>query len=294
MHRDELKPCPFCGWTEIYIEPDERGSGGQWVLPLHVGCCLCGVNILCTDAETEEEAAKVWNRRAALTAALSEQTLPVRVKALTWKKLAAQDRNAEVADSVLGRWEVWHFPAGKTYVMKPGEHQGTVFEDGLDEAKAHMERAYQRRMAPALVDVPAVEPEPVAWLKLVKMTPISGDEYQALWLTDETDEKGFPVFAHPPVSALVNAQADADVVERWQPIETAPRDRRKILLWAEMWLHPVVGYWSKTINAWLEYGSRDAKANVATHWQPLPVPPSLRTLGSAGVGSASKSKGCAE
>lgn len=60
---EQLLPCPFCGWTEIYIEPDERGSGGQWVLPIHVGCCLCGVNIMCVDAETKEDAAEVWNRR---------------------------------------------------------------------------------------------------------------------------------------------------------------------------------------------------------------------------------------
>ncbi len=60
---EQLLPCPFCGWREIYIEPDERGGGGQWVLPIHVGCCLCGVNIMCVDAETEAEAAEVWNRR---------------------------------------------------------------------------------------------------------------------------------------------------------------------------------------------------------------------------------------
>lgn len=250
-------------------------------------------------------------------AALSEQTLPVRVeiKKLEWQTLAAQDRNAEVADSVLGRWEVWHFPAGKTYGMKPGEHQGTVFEDGLDEAKAHMERAYQRRMAPAIVDVPAVEPEPVAWLKLVKMTPIAGDEYQALWLTDEADAKAFPVFAHPPRSALVNAQADADVVERWQPIETAPRDGTEILLYREdcgvmlgRWIAPCeflndAEYTVMDEESWEDpdwfgadfvAGHRITNDGEPTEWQPLPNPPALRSSGSAEVGSATDTKGISE
>lgn len=74
----------------------------------------------------------------------------LRVKPLEWRALDVTDREAAVADSILGKWEVWHFPGGGTYIMKPGEHQGAVFEDSYDEAKAYMERVYQRRVAPAL------------------------------------------------------------------------------------------------------------------------------------------------
>lgn len=75
----------------------------------------------------------------------------VRVKPLEWKAVTAQDRKAEVANSVLGKWEVWQFPiGGGVYIIKPGENQGAVYEDSYDEAKAYMERVYQRRMAPAL------------------------------------------------------------------------------------------------------------------------------------------------
>lgn len=56
-----LKPCPFCAGAEIFIEPDERGSGGQWVGPVHVGCKACGCQ-LCADDESK--AVAWWNRRA--------------------------------------------------------------------------------------------------------------------------------------------------------------------------------------------------------------------------------------
>lgn len=60
-----LLPCPFCGKSDnLFIEPDEKGSGGQWVSPIHVGCCQwkgCGVAV--SGDDTEEASAK-WNMRA--------------------------------------------------------------------------------------------------------------------------------------------------------------------------------------------------------------------------------------
>jgi hypothetical protein len=79
-----------------------------------------------------------------------QDTAGVRVKPLEWKELVSQGRKIEIADTVLGRWEVWQVPEGRVYIMKPGEHQGSIFEDTYDEAKGHMERVYQRRLAPAL------------------------------------------------------------------------------------------------------------------------------------------------
>lgn len=61
----------------------------------------------------------------------------------------------------------------------------------------------------------------------------------------------------------------------WQPIETATKEMEPLFLWHEQWIHPVMGRWSDARNGWIEYGSRDIKANIATHWQPLPTPPAL-------------------
>lgn len=67
--REAMLPCPFCGCADIFIEPDERGSGGQWVAPIHVGCMACK----CEQCEDEEaEAIAAWNRRAALLEPVEE------------------------------------------------------------------------------------------------------------------------------------------------------------------------------------------------------------------------------
>lgn len=54
--------CPFCGCKEIFIEPDERGSGGQWVAPIHVGCKQCKAE---QRGDDTAEAIAAWNCRAA-------------------------------------------------------------------------------------------------------------------------------------------------------------------------------------------------------------------------------------
>jgi len=59
---NELKPCPFCGGTRIFTEPDEYGSGGQWVTPIHVGCSDCKAEQM---GDTKAEVFERWNRRAA-------------------------------------------------------------------------------------------------------------------------------------------------------------------------------------------------------------------------------------
>lgn len=53
--------CPFCGSNCLFTEPDEYGSGGQWVSPIHVGCNDCKAEQV---GDTEEEAVSRWNARA--------------------------------------------------------------------------------------------------------------------------------------------------------------------------------------------------------------------------------------
>ena len=68
----------------------------------------------------------------------------------------------------------------------------------------------------------------------------------------------------------------------WQPIETAPRDGSKVLLWLPdpRTLDPVIiGRWSFDSwwthdDRWMNDHSDESEFDIApTYWQPLPEPP---------------------
>ena len=71
-------------------------------------------------------------------------------------------------------------------------------------------------------------------------------------------------------------------MSRWQPIKSAPKDRR-LLLFGLMCQHeglridgPEVftGYWDNIDSAWCGSGSTvEGPFYVPTHWRPLPDPP---------------------
>ena len=82
----DLLPCPFCGGADVYLAPDETGSGGQWVPPIHVGCKACQLDLVAGDDRTEAVAA--WNRRAPpLSRAQAAEAIIRRV----WKISTRQD-----------------------------------------------------------------------------------------------------------------------------------------------------------------------------------------------------------
>lgn len=55
---ERLKPCPFCGGTDVEINHITPGwTDDYW----RVGCPDCGAWIEC---QTEDEARDGWNRRA--------------------------------------------------------------------------------------------------------------------------------------------------------------------------------------------------------------------------------------
>ena len=64
---EELKPCPFCGSEDVFLEDASDKNGELWV----VGCNKCFVAFSagsessegCADA-TREETIAAWNRRA--------------------------------------------------------------------------------------------------------------------------------------------------------------------------------------------------------------------------------------
>lgn len=55
----------------------------------------------------------------------------------------------------------------------------------------------------------------------------------------------------------------------WQPIETAPRDK-KIVVYADSIKCTYMAYWVEADEDWFVFGNGSA---MLTHWQPLPDPP---------------------
>lgn len=65
----------------------------------------------------------------------------------------------------------------------------------------------------------------------------------------------------------------------WQPIETAPKDGRMVLLypsgcWCEEDDRGEVGYWCQDFGGeWISMGPQAQDFSGHTHWMPLPEPP---------------------
>jgi len=58
-------------------------------------------------------------------------------------------------------------------------------------------------------------------------------------------------------------------MSEWQPIETAPKDGRYLLLLADSQFHRI-GFWNGS--SWDDGDFYDHMADI-THWMPLPEPP---------------------
>jgi hypothetical protein len=63
-------------------------------------------------------------------------------------------------------------------------------------------------------------------------------------------------------------------MDKWQPIETAPRNEEDLLLWAD---RVVIGYFSSVSGQWLSrderHGNDRPKQLEPSHWMPMPVSP---------------------
>lgn len=60
----------------------------------------------------------------------------------------------------------------------------------------------------------------------------------------------------------------------WQPMETAPRDGRWILLWDKLECLAVSGYWDAHVDDWMT--DVDLPYFIPTYWLPLPPAPPQR------------------
>lgn len=57
----------------------------------------------------------------------------------------------------------------------------------------------------------------------------------------------------------------------WQPIETAPKDGSRVLLWSKHWSASHTGQFYG--NWWSSFYEIGPFHSPPTHWQPLPTPP---------------------
>lgn len=63
-------------------------------------------------------------------------------------------------------------------------------------------------------------------------------------------------------------------MSEWQPIETAPKDGRKLLMWHPgMALGALVLFWMD--GYWREPANSLGLKTTPTHWMPLPDPPKV-------------------
>jgi hypothetical protein len=69
-------------------------------------------------------------------------------------------------------------------------------------------------------------------------------------------------------------------MDKWQPIETAPRNEGDLLLWAD---RVVIGYFSSVSGHWLSrdgrYFNDRPKQLEPSHWMPMPISPAYNHSG---------------
>lgn len=68
---DELKSCPFCGSSAGIDGDDYHGYNAE--------CDDCGTRVTDANFGSEEKAAEVWNRRAALSSAQAPDDLSIAI-----------------------------------------------------------------------------------------------------------------------------------------------------------------------------------------------------------------------
>lgn len=90
----------------------------------------------------------------------------------------------------------------------------------------------------------------------------------ANWFAITWRDAAFPDRIRRILDRLEAAERDA----AWQPIETAPRDGTRVLLYREEWDHPeIIGWWAAAYQCFRSWpGEPWAQP---THWRPLPPPP---------------------
>jgi hypothetical protein len=120
------------------------------------------------------------------------------------------------------------------------------------------------------------------------------------WLSRIVDAKTEIVAELPALLDTIEALARDKGRLRWQPIETAPKDGRDVLLYfpldglSDRHAKTVIAYWSESplMGPRWTFQMRAARAYSdayqPTHWMPLPDAPALTSGSSPGVDRGAK------
>ena len=120
--------------------------------------------------------------------------------------------------------------------------------------------------AEALIAELAKQNEPVAFTNSAQLGYVTSGQHQdiplAMW-SRNTSYSGadIPLYTYPPTAEQIANET------AWQPIETAPKDGRELILLLTPSNWPQVAY----SNTWWQGGF--SVENKPTHWMPLPTPP---------------------
>lgn len=118
----------------------------------------------------------------------------------------------------------------------------------------------------AAPSVPSGEPQPVAWvspssLKWLQSDARTNSAYTIAQLRrNASEDQSVPLYAAPQPAPA-----------GWRPIETAPKDGRRVLIAVEGVDRAVVALWSGAV--WETLDGHDWMGRAVTHWMPLPAAP---------------------
>lgn len=260
---EPLKPCPLCGNADIYVAPDEHGSGGQWVPPVHVGCKPCGLDLVDLVTDTREGAIAAWNRRTAPVPAGEREP-------------SGEPQGVEVV-APLTTIMAWYQGLPKGAREKLSLHNLHTLSKALAATRSADDIA-------ALPAPPAIAPAGV--VEALSVIAAASERSETMFggkMSEVT--RVFQHITRVSREALASISPRAEGVEPWRPIETAPKDGTYVLAIvsgaSDRWEHLngrafVIRHEGKTATdydrGWSVFpGFGGAADDWFGGWRPLPV-----------------------
>ena len=109
---DKLKPCPFCGGDNLYVDGYEHGAGTRW----RVVCLSCMGMVDSGTVQQKHRAIEAWNRRPQCWTPVTER-LPEVDKYGDVNVLVCMDDGFIATATYADDWELWDDSGEVTHWM---------------------------------------------------------------------------------------------------------------------------------------------------------------------------------